>query len=277
MKKKILPLLALMLALAGCSREAPAPASQPSATEPAPTQFQDDPETKTVYIRTSHTQSSGDSVTRTDYLLDENDLVCQVVIYTNDVETGRYDVECDENGNYVRWIGTDITSTFHYDGEGRPLGKSVYAGELLISSTQYNWENGNQVGVVDTNGPQEQRTAWFYNENGQKVREELYQNGVLTKYSQITLGEDGNPLSQAVYLADGTLHSTVSYTYEGLICTATTTLTDGTVAQRTEYTYDEQGNLLSTTDYDSEGQLISQITDTWKAIEVPADSLRASI
>lgn len=276
MKKIILPMLALML-LGGCSKDAPAPTPQPSATAPAPTQSQENPESKTVYIRTSHTQTSGESVTRTDYLLDEDNLVYQVVIYTNDTETGRYDVECDENGNYVRWIGEGITSTFHYDEEGRPLGKSVYAGELMISSTQYTWENGNQVGVADTNGPQEQRTAWFYNENGQKLREELYQNGVLTKYSQITPGKDGRPLSQDVYLADGTLHSTVSYTYEGTNCTATTTLTDGTVEQRTEYTYDEQGNLLSTTVYDGEGQMISQMTDTWKAIQVPKDSPRASI
>lgn len=274
MKKLLLSILVLMLILGGCSKEAPTP--QPSATEPASVP-QVSPEEKTVYIRTSHTQSSGESVTRTDYLLDENDLVYQVVIYTNDTETGRYDVECDEHGNYIRWIGENITSIFHYDEDGRPLGKSVYAGEMEISSTEYIWENGNQIGVVDTNGPQEQRTVWFYNENGYKVREELYQNGVLTNYSQITPGEDGRPLSQDVYMADGTLHSTIGYVYEGMNCTATTTLIDGTVAHRTEYTYDEQGNLLSTTDFDGEGQIISQTVDTWKVIEVPIDSLRASI
>lgn len=274
MKKHILPILALTLLLSGCSKETPTP--QPSASSPASTKPQN-PEFKTVYIRTSHTQTSGESDTRTDYLLDEENLVCQVVIYTNGTETGRYDVECDENGNYIRWIGENITSTFHYDEKGRPLGKSVYAGELMISSTEYIWENGNQVGVVDSNGPQEQRTAWFYNENGQKVREELYQNGVLTKYSQIIPGEDGRPISQDVYMADGALHSTVAYRYDGMHCTTITTLTDGTVEQQAEYTYDEHGNLVSTTVYDSEGQMISQVVDVWKAIEVPKDSLRASI
>lgn len=274
MKKYFPALLALVVLLSGCAKDTPAPTDTSSVTDSATS---DIPMTKTVYIRTCHTLTSGDSLTRTDYLLDENDLVSQVVIYTNDTETMRYDVECDENGNYIRWIGEHITSTFHYDAEGRPLGKSIYTGEVLISSTEYTWENGNQVGVSDSNGTQEQRTAWFYNESGQKVREELYQNGVLVNYSQITSGEDGRPVSQDVYLADGTLYSTVSYVYDGLSCTATTTLTDGTVEQKTAYTYDEYGNLLSTTVYDGAGQMISQIVDTWKSIEVPADSLRASI
>ncbi len=274
MKKQLLALLALLVLLSGCAKDTPAPSVTSSATDSAPS---DIPATKTVYIRTCHTLTSGDSVTRTDYLLDENEQVSQVVIYTNDTETMRYDVECDENGNYTRWIGEHITSTFHYDEQGRPLGKSIYTGDVLISSTEYIWENGNQVGVSDSNGMQEQRTAWFYNESGQKVREELYQNGVLVNYSQITSGQDGHPASQDVYLADGTLYSTVSYVYDGLTCTATTTLTDGTVDLKTAYTYDESGNLLSTTVYNGDGQMLSQIVDTWKAIQVPADSLRASI
>lgn len=273
MRKYLSILLALMFLLIGCSKESATP--QPSATEPA--SKPQNPEVKTIYIRTSHTQSSGESVTRTDYILDESNLVCQVVIYTNDTETGRYDVECDENGNYIRWISENITSTFHYDEDGRPLGKRVYAGQVEISSTEYTWEGGNQVGVVDVNGPQEQRTAWFYNESGQKVREELYQNGVLIQYSKITSNGDGRPASQDVYMADGTLHSTVSYHYEGLNCTATTTSSDGTVEQRTAYIYDEHGNLLTATVYDGEGQMVSQVVDTWKAIEVPSNSLRASI
>lgn len=268
MKKCILILLALALVLGGCAKDEDGNQPPKESQEPG---------TKTVYIRTSHTLSSSGSVTRTDYLLGEDETVEQVVISTNGTETMRYDVECDEHGNYIRWIGEHITSTFHYDGEGRPLGKSVYSGELLISSTEYTWDNGNQVGVADRNGVQEQRTAWFYNDSGHKVREELYQNGVLVNYSQITSDKDGWPTSQTVYLADGTLYSTVSYTYDGSSCTSTTTLPDGTVEQRTEYTYDEHGNLLSTTVYDGAGTMISQVTDTWKAIQVPEDSLRASI
>ena len=273
MKKPILILLLLLGLLSGCAKDA---SELPSSTTDS-VATPDGPQTRTVYVRTSHTLTSGDSVTRTDYLLDEDNQVYQVVIYSDDTETMRYDVECDENGNYVRWIGEHITSTFHYDEQGRPLGKEIYTGELLISSTQYTWDNGNQVGLSDTNGTQEQRTAWFYNEAGQKVREELYQNGVLVNYSQITPTEDGRPLSQDVYLADGTLYSTVHFIYDGLNCTATTTLTDGTLEQRTTYTYDEYGNLLSTTVYNADGELVSQIVDTWMAIEVPADSLRASI
>lgn len=268
MKKYVLILLALVLLLGGCAKE----------DDPAqPSEDSQKSGTKTVYIRTSHTLSSGGFVTRTEYLLGEDETVEQVVISTNGTETMRYDVENDEHGNYIRWIGQQITSTFHYDEMGRPLGKSVYSGELLISSTEYTWDNSNQVGVADRNGVQEQRTAWFYNDSGHKVREELYQNGVLVNYSQITCNEQGWPTAQTVYLADGTLHSTVSYTYDGQNCTTVTTLADGSVEQRTEYAYDEHGNLLSTTVYDGAGTVISQVTDTWKAIQVSEDSLRASI
>lgn len=280
MKKQIFAILALVLALSGCSDDSPeatSATSQISASQPVDTRPAEPAGTKTIYVRTCQTQSSGESVTRRECLLDENNLVYQVVFYTNDAETMRYDVENDENGNYIRWVSEHITCVFHYDQQGRYLGKSVYAKEQLISSMEYTWENGNPVSLTDTNGTQEQRTAWFYNESGQKVREEMYQNGVLVNYSQITPDEQGRALSQDVYLADGTLHSTVSYLYEGAVCTATTTLTDGTVEQRTEYTYDEQGNLLSTTVYSGDGQMISQVVDTWKAIQVPVDSLRASI
>lgn len=269
MKKRLLLLLALLLLLTGCRKNDPADTSGNGQSAQQ--------DTKTVFIRTSHTMSSGEAVTRTDYVLGENDRVEQVVIYTNGTETTRYEVQCDEHGNYVRWIGEHLTSTFHYDEEGRPLGKSVYTGEILISSTEYTWENGNQVSVADRNGSQEQRTVWYYNDSGQKVREELYQNGILVNYSQITSGEDGLPISQTVYLADGTLRSTVSYVYDGMRCTVTTVLADGTVEKQTEHIHDEYGNLLSTTTYDGTGALISKVEDTWKAIQVPKDSLRASI
>ena len=268
MKKILLSLLILALLLCGCAESGDSVGDVDDTVEQTE---------KTVYIRTSHTLTSGDSVTRTDYILDENDRVSQVVIYTNEKETMRYEVECDEHGNYVRWVGGGIIGTFQYDEAGHLLGKSLYTGEVLISSTEYTWEGDNQLGVAERNGSQEQRTVWFYNENGQKVREELYQNGVLLNYSQITNGEDGRPVSQDVYNADGTQHSTVTYTYDAASCTATTTLSDGTVEQRTTYLYDEFGNLLSTTVYDGEGQMLSQIVDTWKAVTVPVDSLRASI
>lgn len=272
MKKRYLLLLASVLALSGCAKDSSAPPTQASDQSDPVT-----PDSKTVYICTSHTRTSGDSVTRTDYILDQEDRVIQVAVYTNDIETNRYDVECDEHGNYIRWISEDITSTYSYDEQGRPLGNSVYHGDTLISATEYTWEGANQTALINRNGPQEQRTAYFYNESGQKIRDEVYLDSVLVSYTHYTVGEDGRPVTQEVYQADGTLHSTVSYDYGGTGCTATTTLADGTLEGRTEYIYDDHGNLTSTTVYDSEGQLLSQTTDTWTPIQVPLDSLRASI
>lgn len=273
MKKRFAIVLALMLTLCACSKNPePAAPSQTSAPEAAPA-----PDSKTVYIRTSQTHTSDGSVTRTDYVLDEENQVVEVQIFTNDVQTTHYDVECDENGNYIRWIGENMTILYDYDAQGNPLGKSVYSGETLISSTEYTWENGNQTALLNRNGPQEQRTVYLYNEAGQKVREEFYQNSVLVNYSHLTLGEDGRPVTQEVYLADGTLYSTISYGYEGTDCTATTTLTDGTAGGSTQYRYDDHGNLICTTTLDGEGNILSETTETWQAIEVPLDSPRASI
>ncbi len=270
--KKISILLLMMLLLCACGRKTDAAPVQTAGSSDSAMS-----ESRTVYICTSHSLTSGDSVTRTDYLLDEANQVVAVNVYTNDVQTNHYDVECDQHGNYIRWISEDMTITYDYDQQGNPLGKSIYSGEALISTTEYAWENGNQISLTNRNGPQEQRTAYFYNESGHKIREEVYLNSVLVSYTHYTVSEEGQPVTQAVYLADGTLHSTVGYVYDGPDCTATTTLSDGTVESRTVYTYDDHGNLIRTTVYDSEDNVLSQTTDTWTAIQVPPDSQRASI
>lgn len=273
MKKISALLLALALSLCACSNDPePAATTQASTGDATPA-----PDSKTVYICTSQTRISDGSVTRTDYILDEEDQVIEVQIFTNDVQTTHYDVECDENGNYIRWIGENMTILYDYNDQGDPLGKSVYSGDSLISSTEYTWENGNQTALLSRNGPQEQRTVYLYNEAGQKVQEEFYQNSVLVNYSHLTLGEDGRPVTQDVYLADGTLYSTVRYTYAGTSCTAATTLADGTSGGSTQYQYDDHGNLIRTTVLDPEGNILSETTETWIAIEVAPDSLRASI
>ncbi|MBQ3214841.1 MAG: hypothetical protein IJB11_01845 [Oscillospiraceae bacterium] len=273
MKKKILPLLAAALLLCGCTKE-PAGAAP---TEPSASSTPDVFDSKTIYICTSQTRTVDGSTTRTDYILDEQNQVKEVQVFTNDALTMCYDVECDSNGNYIRWISDSMTIEYSYDEAGHPLGKTMFSGGTLISSTEYTWENGNQTALTNRNGPQEQRTLYLYNEDGQKVREEFYQNSVLVNYSHLTLGEDGRPVTQEVYLADGTLYSTVNYAYEGTDCTATTTLTDGTLDGSTQYQYDDNGNLIRTTVLDKDGNVLSETTETWIPIEVAPDSLRASI
>ncbi len=266
MKKCVLVLLLLAVFLAGCAAD--------KETSPAPTSPSD---TKTIYVCTSQTLSSGGSVTRTDYILDDRNQVRQVVVYTNGNETMRYEVESDAHGNYIRWVNGDISSTYTYDEQGRPLLKSFFHGDTLTGSVEQIWDGNLQTALIARNGSQEQRTAYYYNDNGYKIREELYQNSMLVSYSHLTLDKDGRAVSQSVYLADGTLNATVSYAYDGNTVTATTCQPDGTMQQRTEEQYDDQGNLISSTVFDAEGKVLSQKTTTWTPIQVPVDSPRASI
>ena len=271
MKKRILIILLLAALLTGCAKNADNTPALTAATEPTR------PDTRTIYICTSQTLSSGGSVTRTDYILDAQNQVRQVVVYTNENETMRYEVECDANGNYIRWVNGDISSTYTYDQQGRPLLKSFYHGDTLTGSVEQVWEGNLQTALIARNGNQEQRTAYYYNESGQKIREELYQNSVLVSYAHLTLNEDGQPASQNVYLADGTLSATISYTYDGTTVTATSRDSDGNVQKNTEDTYDAHGNLTATTVFDAEGNVLTRKTNTWTPIQVPVSVPRASI
>ena len=270
MKKYGTILLLMALLLTGC-KDRQEPSAQPTqAVEEAGQQ------TKTVYIRTSETLTTGDSVTRTDYLL-EDDQVTQVVVYTNDVETMRYDVTCDENGNYVQWVSDDIRIEYTYDSLGRLLGNTCYHGDTVTSSVKQIWGGEHLLELVARNGSQETRTVYTYNDQSQKIREELYLDGVLWGYSRLTLDDRGRFHTQTTYKADGTEDKTVHYEYDGNTATVTTTLPDGTLEHTTVEVFDDQGNLLKTTDYDSQGRQITQKTSTWTPIQVPTDCPRASV
>lgn len=271
MKKRTAILLMAALLLPGCKAKEAQP-SQPAA----PVEQTEDQQTKTVYIRTSETLTTGDSVTRTDYLL-EDDQVTQVVVYTNDVETMRYDVTCDENGNYVEWVSDDIRIEYTYDSLGRLLGNTCYHGDTVTSSVKQIWGGEHLLELVARNGSQETRTVYTYNDQGQKIREELYLDGVLWGYSRLTLDDRGRFHTQTTYKADGTEDKTVHYEYDGNTATVTTTLPDGTLEHTTVEVFDDQGNLLKTTDYDGQGQMTSQKTFTWTPIQVPTDCPRASV
>ncbi len=290
--KKLAVLLLTLVLLTGCGKEPPEQTTAPTAqtteptapilqaTKPTAPEFTDpEPTTKTIYIRTASTSASDGAVARTEYLFDENMLLKEVVVYTNGVETRRHTVENDENGNYIRWTSDGSRIEYSYDHQGNPLGYATYMGEMLISQTVYTWENGRQTSVTTRMTVQalEHRTVLTYNESGYLVRLDHYDGATLSSYCLYTLGADGRPSAMTSYLASGALEQNVTYAYEGNITTGTVTGADGAVIQYTEEMTDEHGNLLSTTTYDADGNMLTQETNTWTALEVPLDSLRAPI
>lgn len=274
MKKLLILLLSLtvLLSFCACGRE-------PANTPTEPTQ----PPTKTVYVHSSITQSNGSTISRTEYVYDASDCLTAVVVYTGDTESRRYSVTCDENGNPIRWVatvdGTESATEYTYDDQGRSLGTYIYTDGQLVTSTEYTWGDGQRVSVTAKAPPQnyESRSEYTYNENGHLIRQDLYANGQLSSYSVCTCDETGRPLRIDSYTVDGVHTGATTYSYDGN--TETRTFQDDSCAftQTVTLTYDNHGNLLTSTTCDSEGNVLSTETHTWKAVEVPIDCPRASL
>lgn len=300
MKKTAILLLALMIFLTACGGEEPTPTTSPHPestapsseasvpTEPTPTTEPTsatdpsgpvEPAVKTIFIRTASTSASGSAVARTEYLFDDRDRVIEVVVYTNGVETKRHQVESDSHGNYTRWVSNGSVIEYRYDELGNPLGHASYMGDVLISETIYTWDGNRRTGVTTRMPAQglEHRSEFSYTESGLLKRQNNYVGNTLSNYSIYTQGEDEKIKEMTTYQVDGSLQQTISYTYEDGITTGAVTAPDGTVIQYTEQIYDEHGNLLSVTVYDAQGNMLTQETHSWKAIEVPADSLRTAL
>lgn len=258
--------LAALLGLTGC-------AIDPGST--LPTQ----PPSKTVYVHTSITQEFGSTVSRTEYIFDENDQVKEVVVYTNDIETKRHSVECDENGNYIRWTSDGSVMEYAYDDQGHNLGMSMYIGGNLVSSTEYVWENGLRTSVTTKMAAQNmtQKVLMTYNAAGFLLRQDSYTADTLSSYSIYTNDANGRVQSTSTYLPDGTLYTTSTHSWYNDTQTVTTTDANGTVTQIAVMTYSISGHLLSHEIYNAEKELISKETHTWKAIQVDPDCPRASV
>ena len=226
---------------------------------------------KTVYLRTSTTLAAGDTVTRTEYVFDDEDRVCQVLVYTGDAQTGSYQVECDGYGNYIRWTGDGPESRYTYDDRGHLLSYGTYVDDVQIASTEYTWEDDRRTCVVRRMQGTEYRTDLIYDREGRLIRQDDHCDGILLDYSIYILGEDGRPTKLDTYHTDGTLSQTLVYRYDGNTVTATGD--DGSV---TEQIFDDDGNLLSQTEYAADGTVTQRQTHTWKAIRVPHDCPRAS-
>lgn len=270
MKKTAILLACLfLLVMTACNH-------QPDITEPTATTL---PQTKTVYVHASITQEYGSTVNRTEFLFDLQNHVNQVVIYTNGEETKRHGVQCDENGNYVKWVSDGSVTEYSYDDQGNSLGMRLYLNDVLISSTAYTWENGLRTSVTTTMEAQgmTQRILMTYDSSGHLLRQDTYTADTLSSYSIYATDEEGRPTAITIYQPDGTLLSTSTYTRDGSTETITASLPDGTVNQTAVLTYDEHGNLLTQEIFDGNGQLISKETHTWKAVTVPIDCPRASV
>lgn len=289
MRKRILCLLILSLLLTGCGNDpnpAPttvptavtgpsetAPSTEPAETEPLPTE----PPTKLVSVISSVTSSFGAAQTRAERVFDQEGRVTQVITYSNGQETLRYDVECDEHGNYIRWIAGESETEYTYDREGRVTGTYVYLGEKLVMSSRYVWEDGLLTATIQNNPAQnlEQRLDCRYDAQGRLIREEHSVNGSLISYTAYAYSDDGSA-AITTYGSDGSVTQTALQTTAGNEVTVSSTLPDGTFAGRQVKTYDQQGNLLTDTDYAEDGTVISQQCYAWRMVEVPLDCPRAS-
>ena len=275
-KRTILAAVALALVLTGCTNKPAEPTSAPTQAPTTPTEPAV-PQKKTVYVHASITQEYGSTISKTEYIFDEKDWVKEVIVYTNDTETKRHSVDCDENGNFIRWTSDGSVTEYAYDAAGHSLGMSMYIGNQLISTTTYAWENDLRTSVTTTLSGQTQQVLMTYDSAGKLLRQDVYSADTLMNYSIYSYHPDGLTASMTTYQPDGSLYSIGTYNWNGNSLTITTADTAGTVMQTAALTYDDAGNLLTHTVFNALGDQVSKETHTWKAIEVDPDCPRASV
>ena len=261
----LLGALALLCGLTACNNS--------SADPTEPTQAA----SKTVYVHSSITQEFGSTVSKTEFVFDETDRVKEVIVYTNDAQTKRHSVECDENGNYIRWTSDSSVTEYTYDEAGHITLMTMSVDGNTVSSTAYGWENGLRTSVITKMGDMTQTALMTYTAAGVLLRQDSYSGDNLTSYCIYALDDSGSVKTMSTFNPDGSLQSIGEHRWEGNTQTITTTAADGSVIQIALLTYDEAGNLLTHEIYDGQQKLISKETHTWKAVEVAPDCPRASV
>lgn len=265
MKRLLCLLLVLGLLLVGCGKEEPIVQEE---TEPVIT-------TKTVYVHRSINRTTS----RTDYLYNEENLLTEVIMSDGEgKELQRYLVTCDENGNPIEWASAaDNLVTYTYDTQGRTLRTETYVGETLMTSTEYTWSGNLRVSAIVKTATQEQRTEYAYDEKGGMTRQDLYVGGALSGYGLYTLNEEGKVVLCQTFDPQGNPLTEVTYEYQGNTETRITKDLQGQVQQTQVLTYDEHGNLLQNDLMDGSGALLSSEVHEWMPVEVPLESIRASV
>ena len=265
--KRLLTVLAAALLLTGCSGGNP---EEPKETEPL---------IKTVFVHKSITRTQGDTVGRTDYIYNEENLLTDVIVSDGQgQQLQRYLVTCDENGNPTEWAtATGSTVTYTYDTQGRTLRTETYTGDTLMTATEYTWSGDLRISVTVKTSLQEQRTEYAYDDKGNPTRQDLYVGGTLSGYGLFTLNEEGKPAQCKTFAPDGTSTGTVTYEYEGTTEKRITADAHGTILQTQIMTYDDRGNLLKNDLVDYSGAVVSSEVHEWIPLEVPFEAPRASI
>ena len=266
----LLSVLALAFGLSACGGPSE---PGPAATDPT------EPPYKTVYVHSAITQEFGSTVSRTEYVFDDMDRVTEVIVYTNDVETKRHSVQCDENGNYTKWTSDGSVMEYTYDGEGHSLGMTMYIDGQEVSTTAYTWERGLRTSAITRMAGQDmtQKVLMTYDSGDKLLRQDSYSAETLDSYSVYAYDADGRVAAMTTYHPDGSIYSIASHSWEGDTQTIITTDPVGSVMQTAILTYDEAGNLLTHTVYNLYGDQVSKETHTWKAIQVDPDCPRASV
>lgn len=272
MKRIFLILAALCLLLAGCAREEePLPTESPIAPTLAPR--------KTVWVMESQTSQTQGRTSRLELIFD-GIRVTEAVYWENDTETARYAVECDENGNYIRWTSADEVRAYTYDDSGRLLSFNTYSGETLTTGYEFTYDaDGNrtrQVLLIDRLNV-DQQTDYIYDEQGHNIRQEVYLGGELTRYSECVCDSEGRITSMTGYTADGQEDLLTEYVYDGDTETQISRNIYGEIIQTVVITRDSFGNIIRTESYSATGALLTTETTAWRAVTVPIDCPRASI
>jgi YD repeat-containing protein len=212
--KRLFSALCAALLLTGCAAQTP--------EEPVETQ----PETKTVYIHKSMTRSQGNTIGRTDYIYDDENMLTDVIISNAaGEELERYLVSCDENGNPVEWTSATGTSILYtYDSQGRTLRTETYSDDTLLTSTEYTWSGALRVSVTVKTLTQEQRTEYTYDDGECRISR-------LTEYINTCNG-------------DGLLEQAQVYVTERQTIRGETTEFPRKLEKTVLYTYDQASRLI---------------------------------
>ena len=272
MKKIFCILLTVCLLLAGCVRDkTPDPTESPTAPTLAPM--------KTVWVRESQTSQTQGKTSRLELIYDGT-RVTEAVFYDNEVESTRYAVECDENGNFICWTSHEEVQEYTYDAAGRLLSFNTYSGDKLTTGYTFAYDAaGNRTSLrltIDRLNV-DQRTDYLYDEAGRNTRQEVYLGGELTRYSHCECDEAGRITAMTGYTAGGTEDLLTEYVYDGDTETQISRNIHGEIIQTVVITRDGFGNIIRTENYSATGALLATVTTVWRAVVVPVDCPRASI
>lgn len=139
------------------------------------------------------------------------------------------------------------TTNYQYDEQGNlVLSHSFFEASKSESKRKQRFNANNQLvelQVYDEANVVQLKKVYGYNEQGQQSEQAIYSGNNVPSYKrQFIYDEQGNPVKDWAYLEDGQLSEKDAFNYQ--------------------YTYDEQGNWLTKTKTDTNGQPLEYSTQT---------------